>query len=106
MEALWRGRGEALARIARLSGNQADAKPYRVHPALLDSAFQAMLAAAQSAHGDQPNARGLYLPVSIRRLILWRDPDRSSGAMRRSLGSTLKRSKVISHWWTIRATLR
>jgi len=74
METLWRGSGEALARIARLSGNRADAKPYQVHPALLDSAFQAMLAAAQSAHGDQSNARGLYLPVSIGRLILWRDP--------------------------------
>ncbi len=74
IEALWRGGGEALARIGSLTATQPDAGPYRIDPALLDSAFQAMLAAAESAGAGRINARGLHLPVSIRRLTLWREP--------------------------------
>ena len=74
MEALWRGSGEALARIELVSGDQVDTKPYEVHPALLDSAFQAMLTAAESVDVDKPKARGSFLPVSIKRLTLWHDP--------------------------------
>jgi 1-acyl-sn-glycerol-3-phosphate acyltransferase len=74
MEALWRGNGEALARIVRQPGSQPGARAYQVHPALLDSAFQAMLTAAESAGGVGPKAQGLFLPISFKRLTLWHDP--------------------------------
>ena len=60
VEAVWKGRGEALGRI-RLTD---DADVYRIHPALLDSAFQVLGAAI---HGDagQGTMRGTLLPASV-----------------------------------------
>ncbi len=60
VEAVWRGRGEALGRIA-LTG---DASCYHIHPGLLDSAFQVLGAAI---HGDVGGSamKGTLLPASI-----------------------------------------
>ncbi|MPY80191.1 MAG: amino acid adenylation domain-containing protein [Actinophytocola sp.] len=59
---LWRGNGEALGRIELPSGLDADG--YLVHPCLLDSAFQLLLAALDT---DDP---ALLVPTSIGRVEL------------------------------------
>ena len=61
---LWRRDGEALAEIA-LPPSAGDGAPYRVHPALLDAALQAVGAA-------WPEGReGSYVLAGLRRFDLW-----------------------------------
>src|SRR5262249_19058519 len=71
IQEMWRGRGEAFARIAL---PEQAASPYHVPPARLDSAFQALLAAAESSGMEDGGAHGLYLPVSLGRLTLGHVP--------------------------------
>lgn len=71
IRSLWRGQGEALAEVGLPEGHAIG--PYLVHPALLDSAFQAMLAAVWSG-GTGGLGSGLYLPVSLKRVTLAREP--------------------------------
>lgn len=59
VEAVWKGRGEVLGRI-HLSD---EAGSYRIHPALLDSAFQ-ILAGVPGADGGPGIANGTLLPAS------------------------------------------
>jgi 1-acyl-sn-glycerol-3-phosphate acyltransferase len=73
IKAMWRGTGEAVAHIGLPTNDSSNVAPYRVHPALLDSAFQTMLTAAESGPA-QASGRHLYLPTSIRRLTVLRDP--------------------------------
>jgi acyl transferase domain-containing protein/acyl carrier protein len=62
IEQLWRGDGEALARIRLPEPAAADAS-YRLHPALLDAGLQVVGAALPEAGpGDRD---GTYLPVSL-----------------------------------------
>jgi 1-acyl-sn-glycerol-3-phosphate acyltransferase len=68
--ALWCGTGEALARITLRAGT---VDSYRAHPALLDSAFQSMLVAAES-RPDNGVSSGLCLPVAIRRATFLCEP--------------------------------
>ena len=70
IEAIYAGERESLARIALASAPPEAGASYRVHPALLDSAFQSLLAASTSAR--EPS--GLYLPVSLEQLKLAREP--------------------------------
>ena len=72
MRALWRGEGEALARIELPEGLEADAARLPIHPAVLDSCFQ-MLGATFSG----PGTSGGFLPLSIDRLLFWRTPPRN-----------------------------
>ncbi|HEY7767596.1 polyketide synthase dehydratase domain-containing protein, partial [Longimicrobium sp.] len=60
---LWRGPGEALARLRAPAAVGPDAARYLLHPALLDAALQAMAAA------DAAPAGVVYLPCGVRR---WR----------------------------------
>lgn len=71
---LWRGQGEALAQIGSAAEAGADVTGYLVHPALLDSAFQAVLAAIDPGDTDSSGAQRLYLPVAIKRLAWLRHP--------------------------------
>ncbi|MEV5412750.1 SDR family NAD(P)-dependent oxidoreductase [Thermopolyspora sp. NPDC052614] len=56
---LWRGRGEALARLDLPAGPAADRDPYQIHPALLDACLQALAAALPPSEGRT------YLPVAV-----------------------------------------
>ncbi len=61
---IWRRDGEALAEI-ELPAAAGDAAPYRVHPALLDAAFQAVAAA-------WPESRpGTYFLTAVNRFDVW-----------------------------------
>ena len=70
IEALWRGEGQALARLRLPVSLQGEAGRYAFHPALLDAALQPALAAA----GDDSGAGEAYLPVSLDELRLHRRP--------------------------------
>ncbi|WP_324787953.1 SDR family NAD(P)-dependent oxidoreductase [Streptomyces sp. H51] len=60
---LWRGSGEALARLRDRAELTDDRGAHLVHPAVLDSALQALGAALGGAHGPSPDAT--YLPVRV-----------------------------------------
>ena len=74
MVELSRGDGESLAHVVLPDDHRDDAGHFRLHPALLDSAFQALLAAT----ADRP--AGLYLPTAVRQLKLLREPGSSCWA--------------------------
>ena len=61
--ALWRGPGEALARISLPESLRADAERYHLHPALLDACSQVLLFTAPELRG-----RRTWLPARIERL--------------------------------------
>ncbi|WP_225830135.1 type I polyketide synthase [Streptomyces sp. NK08204] len=68
---LWRGSGEALARL-RDQAELTDARgAHLVHPAVLDSALQALGAALGGA--DQPSPDRTYLPVRVGGFTLFTD---------------------------------
>jgi phthiocerol/phenolphthiocerol synthesis type-I polyketide synthase C len=60
----------AVARIALPASIRPDADAYRVHPVLLDSALQLLLATL-----DDGDAGGAWLPIAIRRLTLHQRPE-------------------------------
>ncbi len=62
----WRGDGEALALLKKPEALGIDARPYQIHPALLDAAFQvsALLALESEALTSK-----LFLPVSLDRVL-------------------------------------
>ena len=83
VRAVWMGQGEALGQIELPAGE--DAAPYCIHPALLDACVQ-VLGAALPGSGDvdspgedrgAPDA-SLYLPVVVRRFVIWRSPGPSN----------------------------
>jgi natural product biosynthesis luciferase-like monooxygenase protein len=61
VERLWRRPGEALGRIRLPATVEDDAAAYAIHPALLDSCLQVLLAALP----DPAESDGLYLPVGL-----------------------------------------
>jgi acyl transferase domain-containing protein/NADPH:quinone reductase-like Zn-dependent oxidoreductase/NADP-dependent 3-hydroxy acid dehydrogenase YdfG/acyl carrier protein len=67
----WRGEGEALALLKKPKALGVDARPYQIHPALLDAAFQA---SALLALDSTALARKLFLPVSIDRVFFSGSP--------------------------------
>lgn len=75
IEQLWIGTDEALAQV-RLPGEvEAEARPYCIHPVLLDACFQTL--AALIAGPGASSARGAHVPVGIARLIMHRAPERT-----------------------------
>lgn len=79
---LWQGEGEALGRI-ELPDLSPD--PYRVHPALLDAAFQVLFAAGghlegQGAMGSETPAGMAPVPVFLKRIEFRGSPGRSAWA--------------------------
>ena len=71
---LWQGDGEALGRISSPDSINLDEDTYQVHPALLDSAFQVLIAAAGPLSSNGSPAKDLYIPVSIDRIELHSKP--------------------------------
>jgi len=71
---LWQGDGEALGRISAPDSINLDEDTYQVHPALLDSAFQVLFAAAGPLSSNGSPAKNLYIPVSIDRIELHSKP--------------------------------
>ncbi|WP_216206438.1 type I polyketide synthase [Amycolatopsis aidingensis] len=67
MQSLWGGEGEAVAQLRHLSALTPDTDPYLVHPALLDSCLQALVAALGTGEGE---LSGTYLPVRAGRFTL------------------------------------
>jgi acyl transferase domain-containing protein/NAD(P)-dependent dehydrogenase (short-subunit alcohol dehydrogenase family)/acyl carrier protein len=59
---LWSNFGEAVTRIEMPGAPQSETDPYRVHPVLLDAAFQSVAATLPPTEGDT------YLPQSVRRV--------------------------------------
>lgn len=68
---LWAGEGEALGYIEL--ANPPDCKGYCVHPALLDAAFQVLVAAAESTPGLVASRR-LFLPVQLQEFRFYAPP--------------------------------
>ncbi|HEY3886321.1 MAG TPA: SDR family NAD(P)-dependent oxidoreductase [Vicinamibacterales bacterium] len=64
IDRLWRGPGEALARVRLPEG--ADLASYQLHPILLDASLQAIGAALPGALESQ--AKGVYLPMTAARV--------------------------------------
>jgi acyl transferase domain-containing protein/NAD(P)-dependent dehydrogenase (short-subunit alcohol dehydrogenase family)/acyl carrier protein len=58
------GSAEVLARLALSDRDAAAAERYRVHPAMLDAAFQALIAACRDAGSDST----LFMPVGMRQI--------------------------------------
>jgi acyl transferase domain-containing protein/thioesterase domain-containing protein/acyl carrier protein len=69
--ALWRGPGEALARISLPESLRADAERYHLHPALLDACSQVLLFTAPELRGQRT-----WLPARIERLRVHADVGR------------------------------
>ncbi|WP_197041558.1 type I polyketide synthase, partial [Chondromyces apiculatus] len=66
IEALWRGDGEALARVGLPAGTDGDEGAYGAHPALLDAALQSLAAALGPQIGSEA-----YLPWEIGAFTVW-----------------------------------
>ncbi|AKT41313.1 type I polyketide synthase [Chondromyces crocatus] len=66
--ALSRRDGEALGRIELPAGLATEERPYRTHPALLDSCLQVLPAAAQVSHATEGPNGDAFVPVGIERL--------------------------------------
>ncbi|MPY98080.1 MAG: amino acid adenylation domain-containing protein [Actinophytocola sp.] len=69
ISALWRGRSEALGLLELPAGTATGTDGYLVHPALLDSAFQVLLAALDGEHDAD-----LMVPVSFGRVDFRHSP--------------------------------
>lgn len=67
---VWRTADGAVARMALPGSVQPDGSAYQLHPVLLDSALQLLLATL-----DHEDAEGAWLPVAVRRLTLYARPD-------------------------------
>ena len=70
IEKIWRGDAEALAYVSAPLELRPELSNYLVHPAVLDSCFQALAAAVDS--GTQQH--GLYLPTGISRIRVHGEP--------------------------------
>jgi amino acid adenylation domain-containing protein len=70
VQALWASDGEAVAEVAAAVENEA---AYRVHPALLDAAFQVLVGAAESVPAVAAHRRS-FLPTGIRELRFMQSP--------------------------------
>ena len=69
--ALWSSRGKAVAEIAAASAG--DTAAYRLHPALLDAAFQVLVGASYTEPTLAADRR-LFLPTGIREVRFYREP--------------------------------
>jgi acyl transferase domain-containing protein/aryl carrier-like protein len=71
IERLWRGDGEALALIRIPESVAEDLQGYQVHPTLIDSFLQSLLAFLLAEEADNNRKGPLYLPVWIERLRVY-----------------------------------
>jgi acyl transferase domain-containing protein/aryl carrier-like protein len=71
IERLWRGDSEALALIRVPESVAEDLQGYQLHPTLIDSCFQSLLAFLLAEGADNNRKGPLYLPVWIERLRVY-----------------------------------
>jgi myxalamid-type polyketide synthase MxaE and MxaD len=74
IENLWRGDGEAVARVLVPQVLAAEADRYRFHPALLDSCLQLLCATLSTR--DEANLRAAYVPTGIDEIRVHGSPSR------------------------------
>ena len=70
---LWQDNGTALGEID-IAALGLSPEPYHIHPALLDAAFQVLIAAASDAADTPTRRRQLLVPVHIDSITLFRRP--------------------------------
>ncbi|KQT54869.1 hypothetical protein ASG43_04825 [Aureimonas sp. Leaf454] len=83
---LRRQAGSVLAELAVHADHAAEAAGSRLHPTLLDGAFQALIAACSQGSG----APRLFMPVSIRRILY----HRPAGAAVQALGTLVREDET------------
>ena len=71
VQALWSSGGKAVAEIAAASAGEVAS--YRLHPALLDAAFQVLVGASDTDPTLAADRR-LFLPTGIREVRFYREP--------------------------------
>jgi acyl transferase domain-containing protein/acyl carrier protein len=82
IERVWQGVGEAFGEIRLNEEMRAEASSYNIHPALLDSALQLLLAASVN---DESQANEVFLPIGVTRFVLSaRGPSRLFAHARRN----------------------
>ncbi len=89
IERAWQGEREALGLVVLPEGLEGEAADFLFHPALLDACFQVALPA--SAEFDTV-AGGLYLPIEIEQVRLYRRPGRRVWSHARLALTTAKTS--------------
>jgi acyl transferase domain-containing protein/NADPH:quinone reductase-like Zn-dependent oxidoreductase/SAM-dependent methyltransferase/acyl carrier protein len=70
---LWQGSKEAFGRLSLKENVRKEFADYIVHPALLDSCLQVVLAALPNG-GNEVNRTGIYVPVAIKKLRIHASP--------------------------------
>ncbi|HVG32647.1 MAG TPA: MupA/Atu3671 family FMN-dependent luciferase-like monooxygenase, partial [Pyrinomonadaceae bacterium] len=75
VERIWRHDGEALGRVRLLEALEPDAGAYQLHPALLNTWLQLLIAALPS-NGASHQLKSSYLPVSLRSLNIRSRPEK------------------------------
>jgi NADPH:quinone reductase-like Zn-dependent oxidoreductase/acyl carrier protein len=73
VEQIWRRDGEAVGRLRLPDLVQSEASAYQIHPALLDACFQ-VLAGTLPGDGEEVLKEGVYLPVGLGKLRLFKPP--------------------------------
>ena len=63
---LWRGEYQGLSQIYLANELRSEAKPYQIHPTLLDACFQTLGVIINQSNGEKS-----YLPVSVDQLIFY-----------------------------------
>ncbi|MFC0191748.1 type I polyketide synthase [Aureimonas pseudogalii] len=86
IRALRRTAGSVLAELAVHEAHASEALAGRLHPTLLDGAFQALIAAC----ADRPGASRLFMPVGIRRVLY----HRPAGTAVRALGTIRRQDET------------
>ncbi|WP_437917387.1 SDR family NAD(P)-dependent oxidoreductase [Sorangium sp. So ce302] len=91
LEALWRGHGEVVARVALPAQTGEGAGPYGAHPALLDAALQALGAAFGAKLGSET-----YLPWEIGGFVVRQPGVTSAWVHARATGAAEGPAEVLS----------
>jgi acyl transferase domain-containing protein/acyl carrier protein len=73
IEELWQHEGEALAKVRLAPTLLAEAKAYRIHPALLDTCLQVLSATLISKNLDT-HGMATYIPVRVGSMRVWCQP--------------------------------
>lgn len=71
---LWRGTYDAVGQVSLPETERAMSVDYQIHPALLDSCFQTMVAIDSFAIDPETNTKQAFLPIGIDRIAFYAKP--------------------------------
>ncbi|WP_437915946.1 amino acid adenylation domain-containing protein [Sorangium sp. So ce302] len=91
LEALWRGHGEVVARVALPAAAGEDAGAHGAHPALLDAALQVLVAVFGAKLGSET-----YLPWEVGDFVMWQPGVTSAWVHARATGAVEGNAEVLS----------